>query len=138
MRHRFRCFHWWVLTVNNPLLMYPYMNVWITKVRSLESNKMLSCLLCYFVVYGLWRCVVLMCYVKQFLTYMFTQTYVWWFCQLSGLERYSYVYHKLGRCLNMLCACEDFRTWYSWWTLIYDLWYKNMRSQYPEVYVFIK
>ena len=53
VRDMFRFCHWWFVMVNNPLQMYPYINLWIAKVRSLESNVMLSCLVCYFVLCGL-------------------------------------------------------------------------------------
>ena len=49
---------------------------------------------------------VLMCYVKGFLTYMYTQTHVLRPSKERGLKWCIHVYPKLDDALHMLCSCE--------------------------------
>ena len=53
----FRVMHWWLHKFNIKELitlpMYPNVNAWIAKVRSLMCSMKLACLLCYYMLCGL-------------------------------------------------------------------------------------
>ena len=86
------CMQGWSVNVHTPLRGYIWKNFSYSYPYRLTHWYMNLC--------------DLMCYVKGFLTYMYTHTLLWRSSQERGLEWCINAYHKLDDALHMLCSCE--------------------------------